>query len=361
MKDSAKKGLPRPLAFSSCIKSDVWHPAKNKNGYEWWYFDALSDDGKEAIVITFFDNYIFSPRYNSLCRKSLKKETETSSIEEHFPVVEFAYYKNGKTIYKCVNEFAPKDFSAQTKTSECTIGDNSFKFEHAPYGSGYIVSINARLGKNKFLTANFEWLSIENDFSQKEFPKSSASHCWNMVVPRSDVTGRINIIKNNGDAISEVNFRGTGYHDHILDNRWMPNTIEFLQQGRVHFPDSTAIFYCYKEMGSNTLTTKLIIIKNGKLQPIEAQCIQKKHQRNLYNMQYPAQLEFESEDNLHLSIKHKETINSSFSNIKYLCEATLSQKNSVPTKATGITEYISPKLLKYRWFDWLSGMRIKRN
>ena len=31
---------------------------------EWWYFDALSDDCRDALVIIFFSNFIFSPRYN---------------------------------------------------------------------------------------------------------------------------------------------------------------------------------------------------------------------------------------------------------------------------------------------------------
>ncbi|MBA2735921.1 MAG: hypothetical protein H0U50_03930, partial [Pyrinomonadaceae bacterium] len=52
------------FSFSSSIAADVWHPKKDAKAYEWWYFDALSDDGSEALVIIFLDNFIFSPRYN---------------------------------------------------------------------------------------------------------------------------------------------------------------------------------------------------------------------------------------------------------------------------------------------------------
>ena len=54
------------FVFSSSVAADVWHPQKNPKAYEWWYFDALSDDGREAIVIIFLDNFIYSPRYNNV-------------------------------------------------------------------------------------------------------------------------------------------------------------------------------------------------------------------------------------------------------------------------------------------------------
>ena len=51
------------FAFSSCVASDIFHTNKSRKGYEWWYFDALSDDGRDGVVIIFLDNFIFSPRY----------------------------------------------------------------------------------------------------------------------------------------------------------------------------------------------------------------------------------------------------------------------------------------------------------
>jgi hypothetical protein len=50
------------FAFSSSVQADVWHPQPDPKSYEWWYFDALADDGEEAVVIMFLDNFIYSPR-----------------------------------------------------------------------------------------------------------------------------------------------------------------------------------------------------------------------------------------------------------------------------------------------------------
>jgi hypothetical protein len=65
MSASAQKLAAENFSFSSSVAADVWHPKKSASAYEWWYFDALSDDASEAIVIIFLDNFVFSPRYNT--------------------------------------------------------------------------------------------------------------------------------------------------------------------------------------------------------------------------------------------------------------------------------------------------------
>ena len=73
--------LPEKFSYSSSIAADVWHPKHDARGYEWWYFDALSDDGREAIVVIFLDNFIFSPRYNKL----IESRTASASVESGNP------------------------------------------------------------------------------------------------------------------------------------------------------------------------------------------------------------------------------------------------------------------------------------
>ena len=69
------------FSFSSSIASDVWHPKAKGEGFEWWYFDALSEDERDAVVIIFLDNFIFSPRYNS---QNKKRSVVRERIENKF-------------------------------------------------------------------------------------------------------------------------------------------------------------------------------------------------------------------------------------------------------------------------------------
>ncbi len=343
------------FSFSSCIESDVWHPEKNEEGYEWWYFDALSDDGKDAVVIIFLDNFVFSPSYNSPNRK------KSTAPKHKIPALAFTYYRNGKPIYRAINEFTAADFEADTKTPQCRIGDSSFHLETAPYGSGYVLEINATLHKKSRIEARFEWLSIESDLQPATDQNLSDTHFWNLVSPRSDVTGRISVINQKGRKRDEINFRGTGYHDHNFDNRWLPDTVQDWQWGRSHFPDTTAVFYRYKELGNRDSVTKLFLTRDFIISEKDAEFEVQETGRDKFGLKYPKRMKITTKDGVKLRVKQNEVIDSSFFYLRFLSEMTLTLRDGKPRKTTGITEHLKPKALKYRWFDWLINMRIGRN
>jgi carotenoid 1,2-hydratase len=367
--DSAKQVLEEKFSFASSIAGDVWHKKPAPDAFEWWYFDALSDDGRDAIVIIFLDNFIFSPRYNALGKKNRKSPKKGLWVDEKtfhfpenktFPALAFIYYRNGKPIYRAINEYEPNEFEASEETPSCRIGENTFRLDSAPYGSGYVLSINVKLPKGRTLKANFEWLSIEGDFMPECCIYTENSHCWNMVLSRSDVTGRITVNDKQGKNLDTANFRGTGYHDHNIDNRWLPETVQDWQWGRAHFSDASAIFYRYKEIAETKATTKLYVVRDGELHERDAVYDEQNFQRDIFGIKYPCRLTFVTEDNLRLRVKQNKIIDASFFYLRFLSEMTLTLRDGKPRKTIGITEYLAPKALKYRWLDWFVNMRIGR-
>jgi carotenoid 1,2-hydratase len=368
------KTLHEKFSFTSSIAADVWSPKSNSKAYEWWYFDALSDDGRDAVVIIFLDNFIFSPRYNRRKGEEVKgrkgegelngapnPQSQTPNPKSFVPAVAFTYYRDGKPIYRAINEFKEAEFSAGQDSPSCRIGENYFDFESAPYGSGYFISIKTALRKNLLLEAQFEWLGIESDFLPQKPLNTKDAHVWNLVVSRADVSGKINIKNGKGKELKLVQFRGTGYHDHNYDNRWLPETVRDWQWGRAHFNDSTAVFYRYRECGEPGATTKLLTIRNGELRERDADYDEQQLTRDVFGIKYPQRLTFLTEDNMRLRVKQTKIIDSSFFYLRFLSEMTLTLRDGKPRKATGITEYLNPKALKYRWLDWLVSMRIGRH
>ena len=338
------------LAFSSSVETDVWHPKADPKSYEWWYFDALSDDGSEAIVIIFLDNYIYSPRYNN--------SRLTSS---RFPAVSFTYFRDGKPLYKAVGEYSESQFSASESIPQCRIGESAFKAESAAYGSGYLLSINLPLSNDGRLEAKFEWLSIESNLAADELEYRESPHRWNMAVPRADVTGRIEVKNKKGLVKDDVrHFRGTGYHDHKMDDRWLANTVQDWHWGRAHFADSTAVFYRHREIGDKTPSTKLLVIKDNELHERDVRFEDQNYVRDKFGIRYPTRLQFISEDNVRLRVKPIKVIDSSFYFLRFMSEITLTIRDGVPRKTKGITEFIAPKTLKYRWLNWLRGMQTRK-
>lgn len=361
---ATKQALSENFSFTSSIAADVWQPKTNSKAFEWWYFDALSEDGRDAVVIIFLDNFIFSPRYNSTNRKlgrfagRFKKEVQCANC---FPAIAFTYYRDGKPKYRAINEFTPENFSADKDKPSCRLGDNFFRLESAPYGSGYMLRVNAVLRQNRRLEAHFEWLSIESDFLPDKPINAADAHNWNLAVSRADVTGRISISDKKEKNIDVVHFRGTGYHDHNFDNRWLPETVSEWQWGRAHFADATAVFYRYKEIGAETATTKLFTIENSELHDRNAIYEEQNFSRDKFGIKYPTRLSFDTKDNMQLQVKQRKTIDSSFFYLRFLSEMNLTLNDGKTRQAVGITEYLKPKALKYQWLNWLTNMRIGRN
>ncbi len=350
------------FSFSSCIGTDVWHPGKPTGGYEWWYFDALSDDGREAIVIIFMDNFIFSPRYNALNR-ALKKNSRQDIPAPCIPALAFSYYKDGKPVYRSVSEYPMEQFSADPEWPHCEIGRSSFRCDSAPYGSGFAVNVFVELSGGRNLHGNFEWLSVESDLSPASEASgmgSAAGHSWNLVAPRSDVTGKMVIENRKRSKTEEVNFRGTGYHDHNLDSRWMPEAVSNWNWGRVHFADATAVFYDYAghEPGDNC--SRLYIVRDNAIVELDAVFDINGTGRDKFGLKYPKTFAVHADDGSELLVEQKKVLDSSFFYTRFVCDASLTLNDDNIRNASGISEYLVPANLRNGWFDRLIDMRISR-
>jgi carotenoid 1,2-hydratase len=340
--------LRESFSFASSLKDDVWHAQTDPKSYEWWYFDALSDDGDEAVVVIFFDNFIFSPRYNS------------KKLNEKIPALAFFYYRKGKPVYRIIKEFSPTEFQSSKTEPFVQIQNCSLKFDSAPYGKGYLIEIKTEFQQNKILDVKLEWLLIESNLTDSKAVAES-SHNWNLVAPRADVTGHINITNTKGKVFDAIHFRGSGYHDHNIDQRYLATTVENWQWGRAHFPDVTTVFYRYKEIGAEETVTKLFLVKGNELISQNADLEEQKISRDVFGIKYPEILTFITEDNSCLRVKQNKVIDSSFFYLRFLSEMALTLQDGKTHETIGITEFLCPKTLNYRWLDWLIDMRIAKN
>jgi carotenoid 1,2-hydratase len=358
---------PDQFQFCSSLADDAWHGLDAPNAYEWWYFDAVSDDGRDAIVIIFLDNFIFSPRYNSpssvVSRQSQKPKTTDDGrlTTDKFPAITFCYYRDGKPLYRGINEVAPAEFSARADFPSCRIGESDFSFEATPYGVRYILNIDVVLRGGKKLRAALEWLVVEHDYSPLKCPVNASSHFWNLASPRSDVTGKIEVFDRADKDLDLIQFRGTGYHDHNFDTRWLPATVAEWQWGRAHFADATAVYYRYVEIGAREPITKLFLIKDNKLTVQNATFAASERRRHYFGVSYPRTVDFLTSQDQMLTAKQSEVIDASFFYLRFLSEFTLDLGDGKKRQTTGISEHLAPKALHFRWLDWLVNMRISRN
>lgn len=350
---------------SSSITEDVWHGDAPTPAYEWWYFDALSHDGRDALVVIFLSNFIFSPRYNRSAAESLRP-TESPQTAAPFPALAICFYRDGRPIFRSINEYSPDDFQASTTTPECRIGQSGFRFIRDDAKPRYELTIETPLRRNRHLRARLSWSIDEGDFfeAKKENASGHGAHYWNMVAPRCDVSGEMFITERSGEPSFELDFHGVGYHDHNWDARWMPATIYEWQWGRIHFPEATAVFYVYRERNDSPPVTRLYLIQNNALSIHTPHLTMSQSRRHFFGLRYPRLLQFQETSANHsarLEVRQQRIIDSSFFYLRFLSEATLETVGRHTQRATGITEHLAPRTLSYTWLRWLINMRIGRN
>ncbi|MEO8650643.1 MAG: hypothetical protein ABI539_15890 [Acidobacteriota bacterium] len=334
------------LRFLSSHTRSIWHEKKAADLYERWYFDALSDDGTQALTIIFSDD--------------LKPDAALgrSTLTGRTPFVSFAYYLDGKLAFGCDREFEERQFKAQTGRHECRIGESGFAFDRIEYGSGYLLNVDLPLAGGRHIEASLEWLSLESDLL--DIDTTVGSRWWNMVAPRSDVSGRISVFGKTDENPVQFHFRGTGYHDHLIDRRGYGAQPAERSWGRSHFTDATAVFYLFRNTVDDSIRSGLKVVKDGQLRSYTTQCEETHFVRDRSGVRYPARLTFSSADNTQLVVKHAQVLESHSCFLRALSEVTLTLSDGERRSSQGINEFRAPKAPGNRWMNWLNDRRSGR-
>ena len=339
-------------SFISSLKDDVWHGRAGRQSFERWYFDALSDDGREALIIAFYDNYPFSPRYFN---RRLMAAANVNSGQ--FPAVTFLYAVDGEVEMQAVNEWSFDRFSARMDNVTCSIGDSTFSMAKAKYGAGYIVHIDVMTARKRRIEADLEWLSIETDLMAGGSGAETPSMVWNIVAPRSDVSGHI--VRNDirGKRKRTINFRGTGYHDHFRSSTSLQDTMASRCWGRAHFADITAVFQHIAYDGGRDSVARIAIVQDGGFKAYDAEfrMIGDRPEGKVNGA------EFISASGCSLHIKHIGPIQREFFEQRMLSEITLETSDGQQRQTLGIVELCNPKGMHNPIYRWMSDLKIGKN
>ncbi len=352
MSEAAQVGNPSDVQFCSSLENAVWHNLSGPNAFESWHFDAVSDDGREALVVAFYDNYVLSPRF---VLNSTSAENVTFSGRHRFPAVSFVYSLDGTPILASVNEYVEADFRALSPQG-CAIGGSSFQMASAGYGNGFVVSIDLPTFRGRRIRAEIEWLLIESDLDQ--CADGDFAVTWNAVAPRADVSGKLLLIGRRGKIRKTINFRGTGYHDQVSSANVHYRDLSSRMWGRAHYTDSTVIFDRLGGVQKRNAPGAFYLIRNGEIEIRLAACEATDYRRDPWGLHIPRRMTFTADDSTRVRIKPLRSFRSGFTEVKMLSEITLSLRDGKPRRSVGITEFIDPSRLRNRFFRWISGLRI---
>lgn len=361
------------LAALSDLNADVWHDDREPGAYEWWYFDAISRDGRETLVVIFLAGFLFSPSYNRAVAAHHHRRRERSNARiqpraADYPAIAICLYRDGRPVVRSFAEYARDDFAASRKHPYARIGRNSFNLISEADGKhSYEITLEQTIRGGRTLRAQLTWKITEGNFSQARddhaSPEANKVHEWNLVAPRCEVIGEYQIkdARDGRKIVAPTHFCGTGYHDHNRDKRWIPPTIAEWQWGRAHFPAATVVYYRFRERGQKRATTRLYLVADGQLTTYTAETQMGGWRRNIFGLRYPKQIVLRSsETKTLLYMTQRKALDSSFFYLRFASEAALETDDGRILTAQAITEHLAPQTLGWRPLWWLIQMRIGR-
>src|SRR5688572_20449404 len=123
--------LPLPMARAAGHPW-AWHQVFAPGGYEWWHFDAVSDDGATLVVAEFFDGDPFDADYRRRYERFVRQPTRRAPpLPPEYRGVSLAVYREGKRIGGFHRRAPGVDFEASGERPFMRMGASMFEGDAA--------------------------------------------------------------------------------------------------------------------------------------------------------------------------------------------------------------------------------------
>lgn len=342
----------QPMEMFSDPARDTRTAKRYSGGYEWWYFDAISADGKHSFVVIFYEGNPFSLRY-------IEALDETAEpVPSDFPAISISVYEEGKPIYYSFTEFDQEDCVFKEDQIYLEVGPHRMQGDITEDTLRYKLQLEEKLPGGDKLKADFHFVSNSSESLFDEKAQSmSGKHQWNLMQPRADVEGTIHI--GSGGKKQIIFFQGTGYHDHNTGDQPMYEDFTDWYWGRFHFDYATLVYYAInREDQPQQQQAWLIDAQNHKVVDTFDQIHHSDTGRSVFGLSSAYKLEFRS-DSAEVQIQQSNKIDNGPFYQRFLADGFLSMPDEgVLESCRGFSEYLRPDRIPARIFWPLVRMRI---
>lgn len=243
---------PQPAA-TPALDPDRFFDLGTPGSQEWWYFDAISDDGRDALVVILFAGLPFDPRYSGSALRHLKDP------EKHRPphpldasAVSLNWYKPLGSDLRRKGRGRPNQ-RVQAYALEGH-GRDAFAHEADPFrvaiaGSrvergddGYRIVAEARdFDPSRTIRFDLRFRpAAGTEPFEVDLGGEGSPHRWVLAAADCRVEGTLSIDGPGGEAID---FKGRGYHDHNAGSEELSLAMKRWEWGRVHQDERTDLYY----------------------------------------------------------------------------------------------------------------------
>jgi len=328
----------------------VRHRPHSSGGYEWWYFDGRSQDGKYSFVIIWYEGNPFSTRYNGALLDG------KSAMPAEYPAISISVYEDGNPIYYSFTEFEPSDCNFSEEMPLVEMGPHRMEEIGDDQKLIYKLDLDETLPSRDQLegTITFESSRPESSIFRSD-EQTNAGHTWNLVQPRAKVKAELDI-----HGISDsIQFQGRGYHDHNTGREPMHSEFTDWYWGRFHFDAATLVYYVMNRQDEKQHQAWLISNDNSELLHTLDKVDLADDGLTLLGLQPYRKIGLRS-DEVEIQVQHSQVVDNGPFYQRYHSDAFLRVPDSnVVERQQGISEYIYPDRINARMFWPFVDMRIQ--
>ena len=288
---------------------------RTPGAYEWWYFDALSDDGQWALACIWFLGNPFSPYYRLAARGQPADPFAHNALF-------FALYRHGKLHAYHFTRFP----QARIETA----GQLPATLQFGPNRLFLSAEGNSRL-EIADENANCRRLEARLAFTAPPLTSkavkdtSEDAHHWLPAAPVCRVSGQIALRDAQNRDAQVINFTGHGYHDHNWGRLPFDADIRDWYWARAALSEERAVLlYFVRYRGRRNPISHLLLFDHGHLVPLEteAQVRLSRFTRNGFGTRYATQLSVEC-GAIHVQFHLGPRLDSAPFYVRLLCEASV--------------------------------------
>ena len=221
------------------LDPDRFFNRTSPGAHEWWYFDAIGDDGRDAIVIVWYAGLPFDPSYGVATLRHLRnpgKYAQPRALDHS--AIGFSWYRDGKTIAYALNGFKADRFRHQAEPFAVEVDTSRVERDE----EGYKLTIATPSVEGRPIRAEFRFKPADStEPFERDLGSPGVPHNWILAAPDCRVEGHAMIGRGIGSQL--LTFSGRGYHDHNAGAEDLSVAMRRWEWGRVHHGALTNIYY----------------------------------------------------------------------------------------------------------------------
>ena len=308
--------------------------------YEWWYFDALSTDGRYALACIWFLGNPFSPYYRLSAQGQAADPLQHNALffalyrDGHLYAYHFTRFLNG---CRCAPEGTPLDL---------TLGPNRL----AQAGDGcWTLAVSDENANRRRLDAALTFAAppLVSGIGEEDSP-AETSHFWLPAAPHCHVGGRLTLREAHNPGAETIYFHGTGYHDHNWGRLPFAAEIRDWYWARAALDgERAALLYHVRPRAGQQAVSHFLLFEQGRLllHDRSPQINLSRPAVNGFGTAYASRLSVTSGD-VSVAYQFGARLDSAPFYVRALCAATVTQEGRAET-GRGIGEYLAPRSMAW--------------